>query len=82
MDHNIWSIRQFIEPSLLAHYMCGDKNLTRQRIWTTRMLIKERDIDEHLFGSSMDNYDPEFRRYVKRLVGDEMRDIYFARNVN
>ncbi|BAZ93647.1 S-adenosylmethionine decarboxylase proenzyme [Thiohalobacter sp. COW1] len=81
IDHDITSIQNFIARDVIDRYGMIDVNVYQENIFHTKMLIKEFDLDNYLFGHGRDDYSARELREIERRLRREMAEIYYARNL-
>ena len=73
MDHQVKSIQEYIDTSILADYYCVDLALHSDNIWQTKMLRMRQDTPSY-FRDPVDPQLPDVKAYMD-LVNREMRGI-------
>jgi len=58
-----------------------DVNVYQENIFHTKMLIKNLDLDNYLFGVSKKDLHPSERRKIKQKLKKEMTEIFYGRNI-
>ncbi|MGI6153296.1 MAG: adenosylmethionine decarboxylase [Christensenellaceae bacterium] len=81
MDHEIASITDYIPKDILRNYQTNDINLYEERIFHTRMLVREYDLDNYLFNLNAEDLDEETTERIEWLINTEMWEIYDGRNM-
>ena len=81
IDHDITSIQDFLEEEVLARYHTLDVNVLQENIFHTKMMLKEWDIDDYLFGESPQDLSEQERGMVRQQLRHEMMDIFSGRNL-
>ena len=73
MDHNVESIRNYIDEDILRQYYCSDLTLQSEHIWQTKMIRTELDSQEYF----MDDIDPQSPMVADKMarIKREMRGI-------
>ena len=59
IDHDITSIQDYIDPHTLTEYDAIDMNVYQSNIFHTRMLIKERPLQNYLFNTDVYEIPPD-----------------------
>lgn len=81
IDHEITSIQNYLTEHTLARYHTIDVNMLQENIFHTKMMLKDWDIDDYLFGeSSADLPQPE-RDQIREVLRHEMLEIFSGRNL-
>ncbi|MGI6394990.1 MAG: adenosylmethionine decarboxylase [bacterium] len=81
IDHKLNSIQNFISSETLARYHSVDLNVYQDNIFHTKMILRDFDLNNYLFGveeSELNTY--KKRKIVKRLK-KEMNEIFYGRNI-
>lgn len=81
IDHKLNSIQNFINMETLSRYHSVDLNVYQDNIFHTKMILREFDLNNYLFGveeSQLNTY--KKRKIVKRLK-KEMNEIFYGRNI-
>ena len=81
IDHKINSIQNYIPGSTKEKYHSIDVNVYQESIFHTKMLLKEFDLDNYLFGISKKDLAPSERRKIKQRLKKEMMEIFYGRNI-
>ena len=81
IDHKINSIQNYLSKDTLARYQMMDVNVYQENLFHTKMLVKEFDLDNYLFGIEMEDIPASKQREIRRRLRREMLEIYYGRNV-
>lgn len=81
IDHKINSIQNFIARDTKERYQMIDVNVYQENIFHTKMLLKEFDLDNYLFGMSKEELGPRERERIERQLRKEMAEIFYGRNI-
>lgn len=81
IDHKINSIQNFIANDTLEQYKAIDVNVYQENIFHTKMMLKEFDLDNYLFGISKKDLQPYEKKKIKRHLKKEMSEIFYGRNI-
>ena len=81
MDHRINSIQNYIAPATKRKYNMIDVNVFQENIFHTKMMLKEFDIDNYLFGISAKDLTAKEHRDIHRYLQQEMNEIFYGRNM-
>ena len=73
MDHQVRSIQEYIEPSVLKDYHCIDLALQSDNIWQTKMLRMRQDTPSY-FRDPVNPDDPAIKAHME-AINREMRGI-------
>ncbi|MCY1447754.1 S-adenosylmethionine decarboxylase proenzyme [compost metagenome] len=58
-----------------------DVNVYQENMFHTKMLLKDFDLDNYLFGDATRTLTAEQRKEVEERVRHEMLEIFYARNM-
>ncbi len=58
-----------------------DVNVYQENLFHTKMLLKDFDLDNYLFGDATNNLSAEQRAQVEERVRHEMLGIFYGRNM-
>jgi S-adenosylmethionine decarboxylase len=81
LDHKINSIQNYIDSKTCSLYQMIDVNVYQENIFHTKMLLKEFDLDNYLFGTAKRDLKPKTKTKIKQQIKKEMMEIYSGRNV-
>ena len=81
LDHNITSIQDYISEETLKKYEAMDVNVYQSNLFHTKMLIKEIELQNYLFNSSVDNIPKERQKEIIESLKKEMIEIFSGANV-
>ncbi len=81
IDHKINSIQNFIAWDTKERYEMIDVNVYQENIFHTKMLLKQFDIDNYLFGVGKDDYGPKELAQIEARLKQEMSEIFYGRNL-
>lgn len=84
IDHPINSVRDFIDPSLLAAYEASDDNLHEARIFNTKLKLREVKLADFLFGAekTVAELDEPERERIAAKLRREIDEIYLAGTID
>lgn len=78
IDHDMVSIQDFLSARTRQRYQMVDMNAEREKIFHTRMLLKDFQLDNYLFGKGEHGFHAdELARIEHRLKG-EMNGIFYG----
>ncbi len=80
IDHPIHSIQNYISEDTKARYQMVDVNVYQENLFHTKMVLKEFDLDNYLFGISSESLSDSERSEIEGYVQREMMEIFYARN--
>lgn len=81
IDHKINSIQNYIAKETRDHYQMIDVNVYQENLFHTKMMLKEFDLDNYLFGVTSDEIPTEERRTIRRRLQKEMLEIFYGQNL-
>jgi len=81
IDHNIDSIQNFITEDTQDRYRTVDVNVYQENIFHTKMILKDLDLDDYLFGTGVDELSADEARRIQERVEYEMFEIFYGRNM-
>ncbi len=81
IDHKINSIQNYMSSQTRDAYQMIDVNVYQEKIFHTKMLLKEFDLDHYLFGTDKKQLKPADRRKIKQRIKKEMLEIFYGRNM-
>lgn len=82
IDHKINSIQNYISNRTRSLYQMIDVNVYQDNIFHTKMLLKEFDLDNYLFGTAKQDLKPREKVKIKKLIKREMMEIYTGQNIS
>ncbi len=81
IDHKINSIQNYIARDTLERYQMIDVNVYQENIFHTKMMLKEFDLDNYLFGVEAEELEPTESRAIRQRLQKEMAEIFYGRNL-
>lgn len=81
IDHKINSIQNFIAQRTRELYHMIDVNMYQENIFHTKMILKEFDLDNYLFGTEQRDLTPSDKKKIKQRLKKEMAEIFSGRNI-
>ncbi|MCL2163764.1 MAG: adenosylmethionine decarboxylase [Oscillospiraceae bacterium] len=81
IDHEITSIQDYIDDSVLERYDAIDINVYQSNMFHTKLLIKEVDLQNYLFKTDVDELAPKTRLKITNDLRQEMIEIFSGINV-
>jgi S-adenosylmethionine decarboxylase len=82
IDHDINSIQNFIAQDTKDIYELIDVNVYQENIFHTKMMLKEMDLDNYLFGMDSKDLSEMERQEIERRLKHEMLEIFYGRNMS
>lgn len=80
-DHKLNSIQNFIAKDTKNIYQMLDVNVYQENIFHTKMVLKEFDLDNYLFGKNATDLTTNNRKKIKKRLQKEMLEIFYGRNI-
>ncbi|NOZ37130.1 MAG: adenosylmethionine decarboxylase [Gammaproteobacteria bacterium] len=80
-DHKINSIQNFIARDSKRIYSMLDVNIYQENIFHTKMMLKDFDLENYLFGITGEELPPQEYRKIHARVQKEMLEIFYGRNI-
>lgn len=81
IDHEINSIQNYLSESTRAGYQMTDVNVYQENLFHTKMLVKNFELDDYLFGDASNSLSYQDRKVVEDRVRHEMLEIFYGRNM-
>lgn len=80
IDHDITSIQNYISDATADRYQMIDVNVYQEKIFHTKMILKDFNLDNYLFETDKDQLDSDERTKVQKQLQREMAEIFYGRN--
>ncbi|HET7395695.1 MAG TPA: adenosylmethionine decarboxylase [Gammaproteobacteria bacterium] len=81
IDHDIDSIQNFLSDDTREQYQTIDVNVYQESIFHTKMILKQFDLDNYLFGTGADELKPQEAELIRQRLKNEMLEIFYGRNI-
>jgi len=81
IDHEINSIQNYLSDDTLKAYEMIDVNVYQENIFHTKMLLKDFDLTNYVFGTGADELTDEEQKNISNKLRREMLEIFYARNM-
>ncbi|WP_337881197.1 adenosylmethionine decarboxylase [Rheinheimera sp.] len=81
IDHPIHSIQNFMDEQTKQAFQMVDVNVYQENLFHTKMMLKEYDLNNYLFGTGVESLNEDERRVINKKVKREMREIFYGRNL-
>ena len=81
IDHRINSIQNYLSRDTRVRYEMIDVNVYQENIFHTKMMLKQFDIDDYLFGVSKEELATAEQRKIHAQVKREMLEMFYGRNM-
>jgi S-adenosylmethionine decarboxylase len=79
--NEIYSIQNYLSDDTRDSYQMTDVNVYQENLFHTKMLLKQFELDNYLFGDATSNLSAEQREQVTGRVKHEMLEIFYGRNM-
>jgi S-adenosylmethionine decarboxylase len=81
IDHHINSVQNFMSRDTRERYQMVDVNVYQENIFHTKMILKEFDLPNYLFGTESESIAPDEAERIRDRVKTEMLEIFYGRNM-
>ncbi len=81
IDHKIDSIQNFLPDDITEKYRMVDVNVYQENIFHTKMMVKDLDLDNYLFGEGETAFDDAGQDDIRERIQTEMLEIFYGRNM-
>jgi S-adenosylmethionine decarboxylase len=81
IDHKIDSIQNYLSRDTRDAYQMIDVNVYQENIFHTKMVLKEIDLDDYLFGVGKEALTAAEQRKIRSQVQREMLEMFYGRNM-
>ncbi|HBP63183.1 MAG TPA: adenosylmethionine decarboxylase [Desulfosporosinus sp.] len=81
IDHKINSIQNYLSKEKRDLYHMIDVNVYQENIFHTKMMLKEFDLDNYLFGMAKKELIPSEKKKIKQSLIREMGEIFHGKNI-
>ncbi|MBA2409743.1 MAG: adenosylmethionine decarboxylase [Gammaproteobacteria bacterium] len=81
IDHKINSIQNFLGKETKRRYQMIDVNVYQEKIFHTKMILKDFDLDNCLFGQGKSDFSKKEERIIEHRIRREMAEIFYGRNL-
>ena len=81
IDHKINSIQNFIDKDSRHRYQMIDVNVYQENTFHTKMLRQDPDLENYLFGTGVDELEPDEQKLVRKRLRREMLEIFYGRRI-
>ena len=81
IDHSIHSIQNYFSEDTLSAYEMIDVNVYQENLFHTKMLLKNFDLNNYLFGMGVADLSEEEANNIKWRLNREMLEIFYGRNL-
>ncbi|NVJ51455.1 MAG: adenosylmethionine decarboxylase [Gammaproteobacteria bacterium] len=81
IDHEINSIQNYLSDDTQDEFQMIDVNVYQENTFHTKMIRKEIDTDDYLFGSGTSEFTDEELKQINQSVEKEMYEIFYSKNM-
>ena len=81
IDHKINSIQNFLARDTKELYEMIDVNVYQENIFHTKMILKDFELDNYLFGIEEAELPAKQRTSIRKRLQREMAEIFYGRNM-
>jgi len=81
IDHEINSIQNFMSEDTRERYQMMDVNIYQENIFHTKMILKDFELDNYLYGISDSDLGEDEADEVRQKLSREMQEIFSGRNI-
>ncbi|MDR3599827.1 MAG: adenosylmethionine decarboxylase [Desulfosporosinus sp.] len=81
IDHKISSIQNYLTTEKKDLYQMIDVNVYQENIFHTKMILKDFDLDNYLFGMAKKELLPREKKKIKQRLTKEMAEIFHGKNI-
>ncbi|MDP5207814.1 adenosylmethionine decarboxylase, partial [Alishewanella sp. SMS9] len=81
IDHPITSIQNFMDYDTKKAFQMIDVNVYQENLFHTKMMLKEGDLNNYLFGMGTDSMTADEQKDISSKVFREIREIFYGRNL-
>lgn len=81
-DHAIASIQEYLSEKTRTQYQMIDVNVYPENIFHTKMMVKQFDLDNYLFGEGKDALSQQEQQKIELELRNEMTEIFYGMNLN
>jgi S-adenosylmethionine decarboxylase len=81
IDHEINSIQNYLSDDTKDEFQMIDVNVYQENTFHTKMIRKELDVDDYLFGAGLSDFTEEEIKEIKEKVETEMLEIFYSKNM-
>ena len=80
IDHEINSIQNYIAPDTREKYQMIDVNVYQENVFHTKMLLKDFELDDYVFGKGVHELDSNEQEKIEEQLKKEMSEIFYGIN--
>ena len=80
-DHDMSSIQDYLTDDTRAAYQMMDVNVYQDNLFHTKMILREFNLDNYVFGVNASDLDPREADDIHQRLQKEMLEIFYSRNL-
>ncbi|MEM7304008.1 MAG: adenosylmethionine decarboxylase [Pseudomonadota bacterium] len=80
-DHDISSIQEFMVEKTRDQYQMIDVNVYPENIFHTKMMLKQFNLDDYLFGEGVGAFNQQELDDIEKKLRSEMTEIFYGMNL-
>lgn len=80
-DHDMSSIQDYLTEDTRAAYQMMDVNVYQDNLFHTKMILREFNLDNYVFGVNTSDLDPLEADEIHQRLQKEMLEIFYSRNL-
>lgn len=80
-DHDMSSIQEYLTEDTRAAYQMMDVNVYQDNLFHTKMILREFNLDNYVFGVRSSDLDSKEADEIHRRLQKEMLEIFYSRNL-
>jgi S-adenosylmethionine decarboxylase len=81
IDHKINSIENYVSKDTKERYQMIDVNVYQENIFHTKMMLKDFELDNYLFGVKSNDLNGTDEKAIRQRLQQEMLEIFYGRNI-
>lgn len=81
IDHEINSIQNYISEDTQSRYQMIDVNVYQENIFHTKMVLKDFNLDDYLFGLQSEELESDDVALIEQNLRKEMVEIFYGKNI-
>ncbi len=82
IDHKINSIQNYLSKDTKERYHMIDVNVYQENIFHTKMMLKDLELNNYLFGTGVEDLTAVERKTVGERLKREMMEMFYGRNLS
>lgn len=82
IDHRINSIQDFLSRPILKRYECYDVNVYQEKLFHTKMHLRQFDLDTYLFETTKQDFSSLERGKMETLLKREIAELFHGRSLD